>query len=237
MDRLSFDLEVKFAQGAPDGSFEGYGSVFGNEDQGGDKILKGAFADSLTEWGKKGKLPKMLLQHGGMFFGGAEDSVPIGKWTSMREDSKGLRVEGKLIALDTDRGKSIYAAMKEGELDGLSIGYRAKKFTIGTKPAEPYRTIEQLDLKEVSVVLFGMNEKALVTNVKSLVSGMAAQDWRDLEAALRDEGLSRADATKAVSGLKAWLQRDAEEPGSGPRDEGLPAELIDSINRAAAALR
>lgn len=234
MDRINCALELKFDTGAPDGTFSGYGSTFGNEDYGGDVIVRGAFKETLAEWAGKGKLPKMLLQHGG-FFGAAEDMIPIGKWTAMAEDSKGLQVEGKLIALDTDRGKGVYAAMKEGELDGLSIGYRAKEYTLGTKPTEPYRTIKKADLAEVSVVLFGMNPKAMITGVKGRPD-MAGIDLRELEAALRDEGLSRGDAVKAIAGFKAYCRRDAGRPGTDPRDEDA-AGLVAALQAAAERIR
>lgn len=219
-----------------DMAFAGYGAVFGNVDSYGDVIEKGAFAKSLAEAEKAGRWPAMLEQHGG-FFGPASDNTPIGIWTKFDENARGLRVEGKLAP--TARGKDLYALMKmepRPAIDGLSIGYIAKKFTVGTKPSEPRRTLHEVELMEVSLVTFPANDKARVTAVKGFFAGMSGQDWRDLEAALRDEGLSRADATKAVSGLKSWLQRDAGEPGSGPRDDGLPAEWLHALNKAAAAL-
>src|SRR5688572_5019121 len=59
------------------GAFSGYGAIFGNEDAYGDVIERGAFSTSLQEWKGTGKLPPMLLQHGGGFMGGADDLVPI----------------------------------------------------------------------------------------------------------------------------------------------------------------
>lgn len=208
-DHYIAPLEVKFAQDAADGTFTGYGSVFGKKDLGGDVISPGAFTASLAEWNGKSKLPKMLLQHGG-FFGSASDMVPIGRWTSMKEDTRGLAVEGKLFT-DSDRGKMIYTAMREGELDGLSIGYRAKKFTLGTKPEEPERTIETLDLKEVSVVLFGMNEDARIDSVKSVPITM-----QEFKAALRERlGYSDSQALAiAERGFKQFVlspQQDEQD--------------------------
>lgn len=169
MDHLETGLiEVKFSQASSEeGTFSGYGAVFGNIDSHGDIIEKGAFKTSLREWEAKGKLPKMLLQHGG-FFGPVDDMLPVGKWTSMEENSKGLKVEGKLFALNTDRGALIYEGLKSGELDGLSIGYKAKKYRMGTKPKDPTRWLDELDLKEVSIVTWGSNDRALVSQVKAL---------------------------------------------------------------------
>jgi len=226
---LTVDFEVKLASGASDGTFSGYGSVFENVDYGGDAIKKGATVQSLKDWKSKGKMPKMLLQHGGGYMGSAEDMLPIGSWTHMEEDNKGLLVEGKLIALDTDRGKTIYAGLKEGVLDGLSIGYRAKEFTLGTKPDEPYRTIKRLDLMEVSVVLFGMNDKALIDAVKSAdIDGL--ETLSDCEKLLRDAaaGMSRKSATAFVSKIAHIAKREA---GAKKSMDAL-LEQIRSVNRS-----
>jgi HK97 family phage prohead protease len=158
--------EVRCDDGAVAGTFSGYGAFFGNVDAYGDVIAKGAFKDTLRDWRKDKRLPPMLVQHGGWMMSD-QDGLPIGKWTAMGEDEKGLTVEGRLINLDTERGKAIYGAMKEGVLDGLSIGYRAKEFALGTKPEEPRRTLKKVDLIEVSVVTFPANGEARVQAVKS----------------------------------------------------------------------
>ena len=201
-------LEVKFADGAEPGSFEGYGAVFGNVDAYGDVIQKGAFKETLRDWGKTKKLPPMLVQHGGWMMTDM-DALPVGKWESMSEDDTGLHVKGRLINLDTERGKTIYGNMKEGTLDGMSIGYRAKEFSLGTKPDEPRRTLKKIDLFEVSVVTFPANGKARVSSVKS---GGLIKTIREFEDFLRDAGFSNAQAKAiASSGFKATDPRDEDE--------------------------
>lgn len=229
MDRIRFDMtEVKFASDKT-GVFSGYGSVTGNKDFGGDVIAKGAFRDTLREWQDKGKFPPMLLQHGGGFFGGAMDALPVGKYTDMEENAKGLKLEGELFALNTERGQYIHEGMKAGSLDGLSIGYRVKEFVLGTKPTEPRRTIKSLDLVEVSIVTFPMNDKARIGAVKSDF------DPRELEAMLREATLSRSDAVKAVATFRKWLQRDAGEPDTSSRDES-EAAIVAQLRRNIATL-
>jgi HK97 family phage prohead protease len=212
--------EIKLAGAdAKAGTFSGYGAFFGNEDSYGDVIEHGAFAETLAEWKATGKFPPMLLQHGGGFFGrSAEDMVPVGKWEAMREDGKGLRVEGRLFAMNTERVQRIYEAMKEGELDGLSIGFRTREARLGTKPGEPDRTLTNVDLVEVSIVTFPANPKARVTTVKMLT----AEEWRVWEGALRDEGLSHRDAKAALSVFRRMLQRDAGVPDLTHRDDAVP---------------
>jgi hypothetical protein len=45
----------------------------------------------------------------------------------MEENSKGLKVEGELFALNTERGQYIYEGLKAGALDGMSIGYKTSR--------------------------------------------------------------------------------------------------------------
>lgn len=206
MDRLRLDMEVKFASDKS-GVFTGYGAVTGNKDAGGDVIEKGAFRDTLREWQDKGKFPPMLLQHGGGFLGGAMDMLPVGKYTDMEENSKGLKLDGELFALNTERGQYIYEGLKSRALDGLSIGYRVKEFVMGTKPTEPRRTIKSLDLVEVSIVTFPMNDKARVGAIKSI------KTIREFEDFLRDVGGYSHAAAKAIAagGFKAAEPRDEDE--------------------------
>jgi HK97 family phage prohead protease len=238
MQRRDFTLsEIKVSQASDDaGTFSGYGAIFGNVDSYGDIIKAGAFAKSLKEWGAKGKLPPMLLQHGGgVFGGGADDMLPVGKWLSMEENSKGLKVEGHLFAMNTERGQYIYEGLKSGVLDGLSIGFMTRNSEEEIIDGERYRILTDIDLWELSIVTFPANDKARVASVKNQL--------RDIEDSLRDAGLSRADCRTAISVLKRQgLLRDAGVPEIAPRDAVAPederaaAELLASLDRMTGSL-
>lgn len=208
-------IEVKFAADAIDavtGEFKGYGAIFGNLDSHGDVIEPGAFKRSLGEWKSKSRLPAMKLMHGSALNPFADD-LPIGKWTKMEEDARGLYVEGKLSGLDTDHGRRIHGLMKDGALDGLSIGYQVKQFTPGID-AETRRRLEHLNLREVSLVDDPSNERARITAVKSAAE---IKTIREFEKFLRDAGFS-VTASKAIAscGFKA---------SDEPRDEEKEALL------------
>lgn len=220
--------ELKFAAGAEGMLFEGYGAYFNNIDSYGDAIAPGAFKRTLSEARKKSVYPSMLLQHGNWL--GGDDNMPVGVWTSFKEDEKGLLVEGKLA--ETQRGKDAYALLKmepRPAISGLSIGFFAKKFTLGTKPTEPRRTLEDIELLEVSLVTFPANDKARITGVKSL-------NARALEAALRSElKLSSGDAVSAIALMKQHLR----EGGADEQDDREGAdlkELADLVRRNTATL-
>lgn len=210
LERLPCNLEIKLAANEADskvGTISGYGSVFGNADAYGDVVQKGAFKATLADWKKRKNLPKMFLQHGS-FMGPAEDGIPIGKWTLMEEDDMGLKVEGELFALDTQKGRYIYEGLKSGALDGLSIGYIPREVAYGKKPEEPPRTLKKVDLFEVSIVTFPANTEARVEAVKSIEDFVTLSEVEDF---LRDAGrFSRSEAKTLMARIKALSLRDAD---------------------------
>ncbi len=179
----SFALQIKAT--GDDGTVEGYGSVFGVRDNYDDVIAKGAFSGSLKDHKTAGTMPAMLWQH--------DADKPIGVWTEMVEDEKGLRIKGQL-AMETVKGKEAHALLKMGAINGLSIGFMSKQWAYDRETE--VRTLTEIDLWEVSLVTFPANEKARVTNVKS-ADEMATP--KDAEKALRDAGFSKSDATAFVS--------------------------------------
>ena len=179
----SFALQIKAT--GDDGTVEGYGSVFGVRDNYDDVIAKGAFVKSLKDHKAAGTMPAMLWQH--------DADKPIGVWTEMVEDEKGLRIKGQL-AMETVKGKEAHALLKMGALNGLSIGFMSKEWAYDRETE--VRTLTAIDLWEVSLVTFPANEKARVTNVKSADELQAP---KDAEKVLRDAGFSKSDATAFVS--------------------------------------
>lgn len=207
MDRI----EVKFAADEIDaktGDFAGYASVFGNVDSHGDVIPPGAFRETLSEWETRGRLPAMKLMHGTALNPFTGDDLPIGKWLEMREDGRGLFVKGKLSGLDTDHGRRIHGLMRDGILDGLSIGFKTKRATKLTGPAK--RQLDAVALFEVSLVDDPSNDRARLTDVKSADRIKTIREFEDF---LRDVGGYSNAAAKAIAagGFKAADPRDEDD--------------------------
>ena len=78
----NFELDVKSV--TEDGTFTGMASLFGVTDLGGDSVQPGAFTKSLKS--KPASRVKMLLGH--------DTSQPIGVWTHIEENARGLKVTG-----------------------------------------------------------------------------------------------------------------------------------------------
>jgi len=135
-----------------DGHFTGYASLFGVPDLGRDTVAPGAFAASLARRGPGGV--RMLWQH--------DPAEPIGRWLSLVEDARGLRVAGRLT-LAVQRAREVDALMREGALDGLSIGFRAVRST----PERGGRRLVAVDLWEISLVTFPLQPGARITTAGS----------------------------------------------------------------------
>lgn len=144
-----------------DGIFEGYASLFGIADLGKDVVMPGAFADSLKK--REASAVRLLWQH--------DPATPIGRWISIEEDRRGLRVRGKLN-LAVERARDIHALMREGAVDGLSIGFRVERAR-AERPTG-LRRLEKLDLWEISIVTFPMLPGARVETVKQVPGNLAS---------------------------------------------------------------
>src|SRR5690606_5865779 len=108
-------LPLQAETGAAGCVIEGYASLFGIADQGGDVIAAGAYAGSLARIAARGDRVRMLWQH--------DPAHPIGVWEEIREDSRGLWVRGRLLP-EVARAREAAALVAAGAIDGLSIGYR-----------------------------------------------------------------------------------------------------------------
>lgn len=179
-------LETKFSTDST-GELSGYGAVFGNLDAAGDVIAPGAFARSLAEHRAAGTAPAMFLHH--------DVTRPVGVWTDLREDDRGLLVAGRLT-LDARDGADAHALLRSGALNGLSIGYRVRDFD--RRPGGG-RLLKDIELVEISIVSLPANTQARVTSVKGV-------DMEDVEvkAAPESEG---ADVAAALAEMKKISDR------------------------------
>lgn len=222
LDTRDFAFEVKVMR--DDGAFTGYASVFGVMDDGMDIVQKGAFLQTLSDLATKGRKVPMLWAH--------RADKPIGTYPSIKEDDRGLLVEGKFtpgVALADETR----ALMRDGAVNGLSIGFRTKVAEYNTDTG--VRTIKQVDLFEISVVTFPMLDVARAVDVKSNFQ----LDPRALERELKELGeFSNSEAVRATAIVKRYLQREAEGAKSKTpaRDEAWADEVLASLREARASI-
>jgi HK97 family phage prohead protease len=185
MINFNTPLELKSPNAA--GIFAGHGAVFTTTDLGGDAIQPGAFTDTLRKINARGTPLPILWSH--------DQSKPVGKFTTLREDAKGLYVEGKLT-MSTQAAKDAFAYLRDRAVSGLSIGYDVPKG--GAEFKNGVRLLHKLDLHEISLVAVPMHPDARVTEVKML----DCADPRELKNYLRQtHNFSRSKAAAAAEAL------------------------------------
>lgn len=160
MEFKSWQGELKAVASGP-GGFEGYASVFGLVDDGGDAVQPGAFKDAIADF----------LHHGFIADGHNWDSVSagaIGTIIDAKEDDHGLWIKteyhstpaaqaARTIAQERiDRGKSV----------GLSIGYSIDGKGGVDFDSNGTRLLRKLKLFEVSQVNVPMLRQAGLVGVK-----------------------------------------------------------------------
>lgn len=218
---LQKQAPAAFAALAAAGRVEGYGTVFEVPDLEGDIITPGAFAASLDRHRLAGTAPRLLWQH--------DPTQPIGRWVEVREDARGLRLTGQL-ALETQAGREAYALLKQGALDGLSLGFLIRR----AESAGPgQRRILEADLLECSPVTFPCHPEARVLTVKTLPSHKEQIMTELTETALASLTADLATLKQRTDALDTAVRRAAVQPQGGD----APAHGIGRLLRALAGGR
>jgi HK97 family phage prohead protease len=203
-----------------DGTFTGYASLFSQRDLGNDMVMPGAFVRSLSERGAAGV--RMLFQH--------NPDEPIGVWTSIAEDARGLHVVGRLTR-GAERGREVHELMRAGAIDGLSIGFKTVRASAGKGGL---RRILEADLWEISVVTFPMQPGARIDAVKTASALRPRPTAREFERWLvRDAGLTRSEARTVIAKGFARLgatRRDAVG-ATKPTTDALAARFFLAAER------
>ena len=254
--RIREQMDVPFDVKSLDeesGTFEGYASVFGNVDLGGDVVVPGAFKRTLSHSG--GAIP-ILWHH--------DPETPVGIGLSASEDEHGLKVRGQLDT-NTQKGREMLSGLKMGYIGAMSIGYE----TVDKEMKDGVRYLKEIALPEYSLLTkgFAMNPEAEVFAVKSLA------DVDDIKALLDDPDAleakvgrrfseaSLADIRTAIATLEALIGEsdaddapdedgkalddgsheapvaDAPDAPEGPRmDEAKRRELLNTLTRDLATL-
>lgn len=139
----------------------------------------GAFARTIAERGP-GRV-KVLAQH-------AATANPIGRATVLREDPTGLYAELRISK--TQAGDEALELIRDGALDGLSIGFTPVRESQDPRTGVVHRV--EVRLHEISLVNFPAYDTARVAHVRS-----TASPYSDLDLARR-----RARLVAAITGVQ-----------------------------------
>lgn len=180
------NCDIKFA--TAEGAFSGYGSVFGNVDSKNDIIMPGAYAEVL----KAAERLPVYVNHGWL-----RDALPVGHWSGLKEDDRGLYGDANLI-MQMPSAVDAYWGMKSGLVTGLSVAILPDAKATERR-ADGVRVIHRIKaLKEISIVTDPANDAARVTDIKTADEVEQIETIRDFERFLRDAGGLTKGATEAL---------------------------------------
>ncbi|MGH7425893.1 MAG: HK97 family phage prohead protease [Candidatus Methylomirabilales bacterium] len=189
IDRISFR--------ADSGRFVGHAAVFGQKTAIGDpkrfgfweQVAPSAFDRALGE----GQDVRLLVDHDPSRLLARTGSSTM----KLATDRKGLRVEADMA--DTSVGRDVRVLLERGDLSQMSFGFSVMSETwVDQKDHSQLRTIEDLDLFDVSIVTFPAYV-ATDASVRAMVEGaglsrIRRQRWDDMR--------KRFDALPGTPGRK-----------------------------------
>ena len=145
-----------------DGTITGYASTWDREpDSYGDIVAKGAFAETLKQWGEREAHIPFLYGHR------LDDPKYNIGWCEAEEDERGLKFTAHLDA-DSEKAQYVRKLYKEGRIYQFSFAFDVLdacevELDDGTKANE----LRKLDLYEISAVQIPANAHAEVVEVKA----------------------------------------------------------------------
>lgn len=214
-------IEVKAASDeAPHGEFTALVSVFGNVDLVGDRVVKGAFADSLAEYAASGKSIPVVWSH--------DWNTPesyIGKALSAEETDDGLLVRAAFF--DTDRAQTVRNLLTERVVSEFSFAYDVVD---EQKADDGANELTSLRLLEVGPTLKGANPETVLVAAKA--AEVEAKAGRVLstknEAAIREakQLLDGVLSSLSEAGKSAPVDEDVEVVATVDVDEPVEEVVV-----------
>lgn len=163
-----------------------------------ERIAPGAFGRSLTE---QPDVKALWAHRDDAILARSPDTL------SLEEDKTGLKVEIRLI--DTQQNKDVLASVRGGLVDAMSFGFKARKVTWEDGEEREVRTLVDVDLYEVSPVVWPAYPATSISSNRSARSITAGHDeliaLREERAAFFKAANLAAENNQAE--LRVWEQR------------------------------
>lgn len=220
-------------EGTDNGEFEAIVAAY-NVDSVGDKIMPGAFADTLDEWKSSGNPIPVLWSHMSH-----DPDYHIGEVLEAEERDEGLWVKAR-IDLDAPKAAQVYKLLKGRRVTQFSFAYdvldggpaKSKDDEDGEGGEEAFE-LRKLRLYEVGPTLIGANQATELLDVKSAdvplvrvaVEGTSGKDTEAIRKAVAD---AMADAEKAGRTLSAKNEQRVKDIAK------LAKELLDDVSSSTA---
>jgi HK97 family phage prohead protease len=186
----SFKLRSVRTDEEKEGVFRGRAAAYGNVDEYNSVLLPGCFRKSLSDNPRR----TLLWSH--------RQDEPIGV-VELHEDARGIEARGELN-LAVARAREIYELMRQGAVNGMSIGFIPVEYDEREDGVVEFR---EARLVEVSLTPFPANSKAVVESVRSLKEDIGMEKIKEFEGKV-DEKLF--DFQEEIRGRLSELQKQLD---------------------------
>lgn len=213
----SFALAETKADG-DSGRFTATVSTFNGIDSVGDRILPGAYKDTIASLEASGDPLPIILAHQ---WADVMAHVGYAHADDIRETEKGLEVTGTLDIGDNPVAKQVHKLLKERRLKEFSIGYRVPAGG-ETKADDGVNEISRIELFECGPCLKGVDPR---TELHAVKAALAEQEPRS------EDELKRASDAIRRDRVRAEIPATKSDPAPNPV-EVLQASVAAAQERA-----
>jgi uncharacterized protein len=209
------DVKARKSDAGAYTELEGYVAAFGNVDSQNDVIERGAFAKTISERVKVGKV-KLLLDH--MW----DTEHTAGTIDDALEDEHGLKIHAMID--EDELVQRAVGKVARGHVSGMSIGYETMNATYEERDDALIRHLTELKLFEGSITPFPANEAAQVLGVKGRDERLVKQVEAMLSAQLRHGRKQTRDDSDELRAIMASIKELLASDDSSTDDRTAPAE-------------
>jgi HK97 family phage prohead protease len=187
-------------EGTEDGVFEAIVAAY-NTDSVGDRIVPGAFAETLAEWKGRGDPIPVLWSHMS-----ADPEYHIGVVEEAEERPEGLWVRARLD-LDEPKAAKVYRLLKGRRVTQFSFAYDIEEGSQVEKGDESFYELRKLRLYEVGPTLIGANQATELLDVK-------AADHGPVQIAIHNPPAMSDDSFRKA--MEEFIARHTKTPALAP---------------------
>lgn len=155
-------LEAAGSEKLGPGEYIALASVFGNVDSYGDRMVKGAFADTLEEWSSGDAVLSAIWSHNW-----SDPFANIGEVKWAKETDAGLLYKAALDVNDSEFAAQVYRLMKARRITQQSFGYDVLDAQEVIEDGKSIFEIKKVHLFEVGPCLVGVNQATTLLDIKS----------------------------------------------------------------------
>ncbi len=225
--------------GVGDGVFEAIVSVFGNVDSYGDRVMKGAFTDTLAEWEKSGNPIPVYWSHRM-----DDPDYNIGHVLEAKETDQGLWIKAQ-IDLESPKAQQVFRLLKGRRVTQFSFAYDVEAYQIvkGADDDSSVWELQKLKLYEVGPTPIGANQETELLSVKAaghhaLHLATEVKAGRVISAKNESELRTAYDSIgKVLAALEPEDDSKASASEPGKTDEPSGAKADDPMRTASATAR